>query len=212
MSSDVHVPSRQAAGSWVELARNMQQEGVASVLLPLPASRFRSPVLPCMEAPLGESIVLYAAAGAVTHGFRWSSCAGRGWRGWGWGGQSWNNCRAVGPAVRDCFNNRLAFALLRSVYSSGLKTSVFGDGKSEVLSHRSGGVRNGKSSAVTAGGEYTEDTSKDSPWLAVDASLKQRGEAGECTGWLVMAVLGRPLGGWRGRGRGLRVLAPRAVS
>ena len=56
----------------------MHQEGVASVLLPLPASCFRAPVLPCVEAPLGESIVLYAVAGAVTHELRWSSCAGRG--------------------------------------------------------------------------------------------------------------------------------------
>ena len=53
----------------------MQQEGAASVIPPLPASRFRGPVLPCVEARLGESIVLYAVAGAVTHGLRWSSCA-----------------------------------------------------------------------------------------------------------------------------------------
>ena len=39
--------------NWVELTRNMQQEGVGLVLLPRPASVVRSPVLPCVEAPLG---------------------------------------------------------------------------------------------------------------------------------------------------------------
>ena len=49
--------------NWVKITRNMQQEGVASLLLPLPASRFRAPVLPCVEAPLSESTVLNAVAG-----------------------------------------------------------------------------------------------------------------------------------------------------
>ena len=47
----------------VEMTRNMQQEGVGLVLLPLPASMVRAPVLPCAEAPLGESGVLLADAG-----------------------------------------------------------------------------------------------------------------------------------------------------
>ena len=45
------------------MTRNMQQEGVGLMLLPRPASRVRSPVLPCAEAPLGESAVLLADAG-----------------------------------------------------------------------------------------------------------------------------------------------------
>ena len=47
----------------VEMTRNMQQEGVGLVLLPRPASLVRSPVLPCVEAPLGESVVPLADAG-----------------------------------------------------------------------------------------------------------------------------------------------------
>ena len=43
--------------NWVEMTRNMQQEGGGLVLLPRPASLVRSPVLPCVEAPLGESVV-----------------------------------------------------------------------------------------------------------------------------------------------------------
>ena len=49
--------------NWVEMTRNMQQEGVGLVLLPHPASLVRAPVLPCVEAPLGESGVLLADAG-----------------------------------------------------------------------------------------------------------------------------------------------------
>ena len=49
--------------NWVEMTRNMQQEGVGLVLLPRPASLVRAPVLPCAEAPLGESGVLLADAG-----------------------------------------------------------------------------------------------------------------------------------------------------
>ena len=45
------------------MTRNMQQEGVGLVLLPRPASLVRSPVLPCVEAPLGESDVPLADAG-----------------------------------------------------------------------------------------------------------------------------------------------------
>ena len=48
--------------NWVEMTRNMQQEGVGLVLLPHPASLVRAPVLPCSEAPLGESGVLLADA------------------------------------------------------------------------------------------------------------------------------------------------------
>ena len=101
MSSGVHVPRQRASGKLVEVARNMQQEGVASVLLPLLTSRFCAPVLPWVEAPLGESIVLYAVAEAVTHGLRRSSCAGRGWRGGGGVGGSileqLSGCRSGGP-------------------------------------------------------------------------------------------------------------------
>ena len=53
----------------------MQQEGVASVFLPHPASHFH-PVLSLHGGPLGESTVLMADAGAGAHGFRWSPCAG----------------------------------------------------------------------------------------------------------------------------------------
>ena len=35
--------------NWVEMTRNMQQEGVGFVLLPRPASLVRAPVLPCSE-------------------------------------------------------------------------------------------------------------------------------------------------------------------
>ena len=49
--------------NWVEMTRNMQQEGVGLVFLPRTASLVRSPVLPCVEAPLGESGVLLADAG-----------------------------------------------------------------------------------------------------------------------------------------------------
>ena len=43
---------------WVETLGNMQQEGLASVLLLHPASLFRASVLPCVEAPMSESTVL----------------------------------------------------------------------------------------------------------------------------------------------------------
>ena len=45
------------------MTRKMQQEGVGLVLLPHPASLVGAPVLPCTEAPLGESGVLLADAG-----------------------------------------------------------------------------------------------------------------------------------------------------
>ena len=50
--------------NWVEMTCNMQQEGVGLVFLPRPASLVRAPVLPCEEAPLGESVVLLADVGA----------------------------------------------------------------------------------------------------------------------------------------------------
>ena len=49
--------------NWVEMTHNMQQEGVGLVFLPRPASLVRAPVLPCAEAPVGESGVLSADAG-----------------------------------------------------------------------------------------------------------------------------------------------------
>ena len=48
--------------NWVEMTGNMQQEGVGLVLLPRPAFLVRSHVLPCVEAPLGESDVPLADA------------------------------------------------------------------------------------------------------------------------------------------------------
>ena len=48
--------------NWVE-TRNMQQEGVGLVFLPRLASLVRAPVFPCVEAPLGESVVLLADTG-----------------------------------------------------------------------------------------------------------------------------------------------------
>ena len=50
--------------NWVEMTCTMQQEAVGLVFLPRLASLVRAPVLPCAEAPLGESVVLLADAGA----------------------------------------------------------------------------------------------------------------------------------------------------
>ena len=52
----------------VETLANMQQEGVVSVFRPHPASLARASVLPCVEAPMSESTVLLADAGAVPTG------------------------------------------------------------------------------------------------------------------------------------------------
>ena len=41
----------------------------------VPCIPFRTLVLPWVEAPLGESTVPLAAAGAEARGVRWSSCA-----------------------------------------------------------------------------------------------------------------------------------------
>ena len=46
----------------VETLANMQQEGVASVFLPHPASFARASVLPCVEAPMSESTVTWPTA------------------------------------------------------------------------------------------------------------------------------------------------------
>ena len=43
---------------------NMQQKGVASLLLPHPASGLHVPMLPFVEAPLSYSTVLLAVVGA----------------------------------------------------------------------------------------------------------------------------------------------------
>ena len=69
--------------NWVETLADMQQEGVASMLILQPASPVRASVLPCVEAPMSESIVLSADVGAVPKS--WSSCAGMGWKGLGVG-------------------------------------------------------------------------------------------------------------------------------
>ena len=55
---------------------DMQQEGVASVFLPRPASPFHAFVRSLVEAPSGESTVRLAITQAVAHGFHWSFCAG----------------------------------------------------------------------------------------------------------------------------------------
>ena len=85
--------------NWVEMTHNMQQEGVGLVLLPRPASLVRSPMLPCVEAPLGESVVpladaggekptgaavLLADAGGEKPTGAAGAHAGRGWKGVGW--------------------------------------------------------------------------------------------------------------------------------
>ena len=83
--------------NWVEMTRNMQQEGVGLVLLPRPAS-----LVPCFPArrPHWASLLccrrtrgaknpqcrcaVGGRGGRKTHGCRWSSCARRGWKGVGW--------------------------------------------------------------------------------------------------------------------------------
>ena len=45
------------------------------MLLPHPAPRCRASMRPYVEAPLGESTVLPAVAGAGAHESCWSSCA-----------------------------------------------------------------------------------------------------------------------------------------
>ena len=52
-------------GNWVEMTCNMQQEGVGLAFLPRPTSLVHTPVLPCAEAPVGESVVLLADAGGA---------------------------------------------------------------------------------------------------------------------------------------------------
>ena len=70
--------------NWVGMTCNMQQEEVGLVLLPRPASLVRSPVLPCVEAPLGESALLLAdAGGEKTTGAAGAHVLGGGERGWG---------------------------------------------------------------------------------------------------------------------------------
>ena len=68
--------------NWVEMTHSMQQEGVGLVLLPRPASVVRSPVLPCVEAPLGESDVLLADAGANNPRVPLELVCWEGWKGW----------------------------------------------------------------------------------------------------------------------------------
>ena len=70
--------------NWVETLADMQQEGVASVFLPRPASLVRASVLPCVEAPMSESTVLLVDAGAVPTGSAGAHVLGGGGRGWGW--------------------------------------------------------------------------------------------------------------------------------
>ena len=72
-------------GNGVETPANMQQEGLVSVLLPHPASLVRASVLPCVEAPMGESTMLLADAGAGPTGAAGAHVLGWGGRGWGVG-------------------------------------------------------------------------------------------------------------------------------
>ena len=68
----------------VETLANMQQEGVTSVFLPHHASLVRASVLLDLEAPMSESTVLLADAGAVPTGSTGAHVLGWGGRGWGW--------------------------------------------------------------------------------------------------------------------------------
>ena len=61
----------------------MQQQGVGSLLLPLPGSCFCAPMLPCVEAPLSESTVQPAATGGEARGAARAVVLGGGGRGWG---------------------------------------------------------------------------------------------------------------------------------
>ena len=45
------------------MTRNMRQEGVGLVFPPRPASLVRSPVLPCLEAPLASPLRLWRTQG-----------------------------------------------------------------------------------------------------------------------------------------------------
>ena len=87
------------------------------------------------------------------------------------------SCLAAPPCPLFLLNMRWTSALLNGVYGSGLKTGVLGLGN-DVPGHNSGGVRSGKFSLVTKGGEYSDDITEDRPALTVDASLKQRGDSG----------------------------------
>ena len=80
--------------NWVETLADMQQEGVASVLLPHPASPVCASVLPCVEAARSESTVLVADAGAVPTGSAGAHVLGWGGRGWGWAEDQENNSSA----------------------------------------------------------------------------------------------------------------------
>ena len=62
----------------------MQQEGVVSVSLPHPTSHVHASVLACVEAPVSESTVLVAAAGAQPTSCAGALVLGGGGKGLGW--------------------------------------------------------------------------------------------------------------------------------
>ena len=148
---------------------HMQQEGVVAVLLPHPASRCCAPVRPCVEAPLSESTVLLAAAGACTHGAHWSSGArGPGVRVGLWPVKHATCCNGVcsGPLDHAFYLCTAQGCIQERVRGEGGGVWSPGDPKGFC-----------KSSQRTAGGEYSDDTVVP-PWLHVDASLKQSGDSG----------------------------------
>ena len=67
------------------------------------------------------------------------------------------------------------------MYRRGLKIGLHGVTAGEVLSHSSrggGGVREGKSIALTMGGEYSDEASVHHSWLSADPRLNKSGDSG----------------------------------
>ena len=73
-----------------------------------------------------------------------------------------NNRRTEFPSVSDLFSIRWTSALLSGVSGRGLNTGVLGDEAGE-MKPGSGGVRKGKASRDTIGGEYSDNASVDRP-------------------------------------------------
>ena len=114
--------------NWVETLADMQQEGVAAVLLPRPTSYLHVRVLPCVEAPMGESTLLPAVAGA--HGSAGALVLGL--KGLGWGVTQRTASLPIPPNVLDRLNIRWTSALLSRVYGNKLKTGVCGGATSSA--------------------------------------------------------------------------------
>ena len=98
----------------VQIVLNMQQEGVASVLLPHPTSHVRAFVLPCLEAPTSESTVLAADVGAEPTGSAGALVLRRGEQGWG-GGSHENKLFAALPSCQGCSSMHCTSTLVRGV-------------------------------------------------------------------------------------------------